>query len=236
MKYQMINEKIRSLNKHFEHPSYSLERKLHSEVKNGMLEEALKSQQEFLSMERPMLATDKLRSLKNSFICSCTLFTRSAIDAGVDPDDAFYLSDACIKNIETFTDCDKLEQFEKKILTDFIKLINKTRANKYKTPISDIVMYIYENTTKKLTVASIAEYTHLSKDYLSKLFYKVVGIHLTDYILMQKVEMSKNFLEHTDMKITDIAVLFEFCNQGYYSKVFKKYTDTTPYMYRRNSH
>ena len=236
MKYQMIQEKIKSLNKHFEHPSYNLERKLHSQIKNGLLEEALKTQAKFLLVERPVLAMDKLRSLKNSLICSCTLYTRAAIESGVDPEDAFFLSDACIKNIEEFRDFKTLEQYENEVLTDFVNLINMTTYRKYPRPIADIVEYIYENSTKKITVASIAENTHLSKDYLSKLFYKTVGIHLTDYILMQKVELSKNFLEHTEMKITDIAALFEFCNQGYYSKVFKKYIGSTPYMFRKNGH
>jgi len=230
----MINEKIRSLNKHFEHPSYYLEKKLSSQIKNGQLDAALKTQSEFLTVERPVLAIDGLRSLKNSLICSCTLYTRAAIDSGVDPEDAFCLSDVCIKNIEEFRDIVQLGEYEKEVLTNFVNMVNKTKYKKYQRPISDIVEYIYENSTKKITVASIAEYMHLSKDYLSKLFYKNVGIHLTEYILMQKVEMSKNFLEHTDMKITDIACLFEFCNQGYYSKVFKKYTNETPYLYRKN--
>ena len=46
---------------------------------------------EINSLKRTRLSKDALRSVKNSLICSVTLFTRAAIDGGVMPEAAFTL-------------------------------------------------------------------------------------------------------------------------------------------------
>ena len=71
------------------------------------------------------LASTPLRSLKNSLICSCTLFTRAIIRGGVDPDTAYNLSDVIIQQIEKFEDYNKLQDFEVKMVHTFIDTFRK---------------------------------------------------------------------------------------------------------------
>ena len=69
--------------------------------------------------------------------------------------------------------------------------------------------------------------------YLSKIFHKEVGITMTDYIHIQKIEVAKHFLEFSKMSITEIATLLDFCNPAYFSNVFKKHMQMTPLAYRK---
>lgn len=230
----LIKEKLHNYNRYYSHPSYSMEKKLISEIRSGMLDEALASLDALNTLEKSRLAYDSIRSLKNSQIASCTLFSRAAIEGGVDPEDAFSLSDSFIKKIETLNKEMDLMQLECSMVTEFVRLVKQTKIRKYTRPVAKVVSYINEHTSAKLCVRSLAEVAHLSPDHLSKVFFDEVGVHLTYYIQQRKIEVSKVFLAHSDMKISDIAAILEFCNAAYFSSVFKKHTGTSAIEYRKH--
>ena len=232
MENAFIKEKLRNLKLQFNHPSYALERQLLRSITLGMLEESLRVLHVINSFERPQLSRNSLRSLKNSLIGSCTLFTRAVIQAGVSAEDAFDLSDAMIYEIESFEKESGLQEFEYEMVKNFIGLIKSSDIASYRYPVSMLVNYIHEHVTAKLSVSDMAHMTNLSTDYLSKLFHEEVGIAISDYIMLQKVEAAKNFLVYDDMKIMDIATLLAFCNHGHFSAMFKKHTGFTPMEYR----
>ena len=233
MSNDLVLEKLHNLNLHYVHPAYSLEKKLISEIKMGLIQEATTTLEQINKLEKAKLARDNVRSSKNSLIASCTIFTRAIIDAGLHAEDAFDLSDAWIKRIEALDKDSDFGYFEKAMLEDFISHLNNTRIQHYPYPISKVVNFIYKHTTQKMSVASLAEMTHLSANYLSKLFHREVGLPLSDFIQERKIAVAKNFLEHSNMKITDIATLLQFCNHGYFSNVFKKHTGISPAQYRK---
>jgi AraC-like DNA-binding protein len=53
-----------------------------------------------------------------------------------------------------------------------------------------------------------------------------------DYINLNKCEESKYFIKYTNMLISEIAFLFNYCNQAYYSNSFRKYVGITPSEFR----
>lgn len=230
----LIKEKLQNYNRFYSHPSYSMEKKLISEIRSGMLDEALASLDALNTLEKSRLAYDSIRSLKNSQIASCTLFSRAAIDGGVDPEDSFSLSDSFIKEIETLSKEKDLMQLECSMVSEFVRLVKQSKIKKYTRPVAKVVSYINEHTSSKLYVRSLAEVAHLSPDHLSKVFFDEVGVHLTYYIQQRKIEVSKVFLAHSDMKISDIAAILEFCNAAYFSSVFKKHTGTSAIEYRKH--
>lgn len=230
----LIEEKKKNFSMHYTHPPFNLEKKLLRAIELGKVEESLTVLTEINALERANLAKNKVRSIKNSLIASCTLFTRSAIEAGVIPEDAFDLSDVFIKHIEKFHDVDELLAFEAEMVREFIALIKESTLFNYQYPISKIVRYIMENIFSRLTVANLAELVFLSPDYLSRLFHKEVGIPITLFIQQQKVEVAKHFLEFDDMSITELSEMLDFCNQGYFTNTFKKITGVTPAAYRKS--
>lgn len=233
MKSLLIKEKLKNYNLHYRHPSYYYEKKLLNEMRLCLLDEALHTLKEINTLDRPALAYDSIRSLKNSLIGSCTIFTRAVIEAGIDYEDAFNLSDVFIKHIESLDHEKELKEFEYKMVKDFIELIQEDRIKEHPYPISKVVKYIYENASSKLSVNMLAEMNNLSPNYLSKRFHQEVGIPISEYIQIQKIELAKNFLEFSEMKITDIATLLEFCNPAYFTNVFKKHTGISPNTYRK---
>jgi len=236
VKKYSIKEKLKNIDRHYHHPSYLHERKMLKAIQLGSLTEALEDFTKIATLEKPSLANESLRSIKNSLIASCTLFTRAIIEAGIDPEDAYTISDVFINQIEDLSTEATLISFEYDMLKEFVYLVQKHRSDYYPHPISKVIKFIYKNTTEKLSVAYLAHTFNLSPDYLSRLFYKEVGTHLVDYIQNQKIELAKNYLEFSLMPITDIAMLLNFCDPAYFTNVFKKHTGLSPSCYRKNVH
>ncbi len=87
-------------------------------------------------LERATLSKNPVRSKRNSLISWCTLFTRAAIDAGIDYEDAFALSDIFIIHIDERKSLEDLHEFEYVMIAEFIDLIESDAISEYPYPIS----------------------------------------------------------------------------------------------------
>ena len=81
-------------------------------------------------------------------------------------------------------------------------------------------------------VQEIADYLHLNSSYLSELFKQQESMTLTDFILQEKVKLTKNLLTYSPYSYIEIATYLGFSSQSHLGKVFKKYTDMTLRQYR----
>lgn len=218
----------------FAHPSYQLEQELLHWVTQADEKKAIMVLDKINNLEKARLSNHPLRSLKNSLICSCTLFTRATIKAGVTPEYAFDLSDIYIREIEKVNHPSELQELEYEMVATFIKAIRDYQKNPYHNEIIDkAVHYIHDHILQPITLKEIADATNVSPSYLSGLFRRVVGIPLKEYINRKKIEESKYFLQHTESSLLDIALLFGFCNQSYYTALFRKYNGVTPKQHKQ---
>lgn len=233
MNINFIKHKMNKLDSNYKHPSYYLEKKLIQEITGCLLDEAMETLNIINSIERAVLATSPMRSLKNSLIGSCTLFSRAAIEANVNAEDVFSMSDMMILTIEAISDMKTLKTYEYTMVKEFIQLIEQSRISHHSYQVTTIIKYVHTHITENITLDDLVALTHNSKAYLSRLFKEEMGRTIIDYIHEQKIEVSKKFLDHSYMSIADVATLFNFCSPTYYSKIFKKYTGHTPSSYRQ---
>lgn len=233
MSINYFYKKIEYIQEHYQHPSYYLERKLITEIKNGLREEAMATLTSINVMQRATLASSEIRSTKNSLISSCTLFARAATEAGINSEDSFSLSDVLILKLESINNTKELLEFEYYMVDEYIKLILKIRTNSYSLPVSKIISYVHSNITEKITLEDLSNLTSTTREYISTIFKQEVGINIVEFINQEKIKESLPFLELTDLAIINISTTFSFCNSGYYSSLFKKYIGMTPTGYRK---
>lgn len=214
------------------HPSFLLEQQLLGAITNGDDTKAIAILNSINKDQRPKLANEPLRSLKNSLICSCTLFTRAIIQGGVQPETAFNLSDTYILEIERVENKKDVEVLEYDMVVHFIQVLKEAEALPYSKIVNRAVTYIHDHILQDLSLETIAENCYVSPSYLSHLFKKEVGDSIVTFINKKRIKESKYFLLHTTTAISDISLLFHFCNQSYYSSLFKKYTNLTPKEFR----
>jgi len=227
-----FTEMIKNREKLFHHPPYFLEQELLSKIKSGNLNDTLAVLKEINSLKRTRLSKDVLRSVKNSLICSVTLFTRAAIEGGVTPEAAFTLSDSIILAIEEINSMPELMEYEYTAAKQYVQIVQDLSRIKYSNIIQQAISYIYKNLTNKLTLQKISDAIYAHPNYLSSLFKREVGMSLPDYIMKTRVDESKYYIRYTNTKISDIAAFYQFCNQSYYTQVFRKFAGCTPNEYR----
>ena len=229
---EYFSEMIKNRETLFHHPPYFLEQELLLKIKSGNVSDTLSALHEINSLKRTRLSKDALRSVKNSLICSITLFTRAAIEGGVMPEVAFTLSDSLILAVEDMHTLAELVSYEYTAALQYIKIVQDLSKSKYSNIIQQAVSYIYKNLTNKLTLQKIAEAVYVHPNYLSTLFKKEVGLSLPDYIMKTRVDEAKYYIRYTNTKISDIAAFYQFCNQSYFIQIFRKFVGFTPNEYR----
>ena len=93
--------------------------------------------------------------------------------------------------------------------------------------------YIYSNLSNpELSRPSIAEYLHMSPDYLSYVFHQKFNQTLNAYITSMRIDKAKELLERTNWGLDVIAEKTGFSSSSYFHKQFKKITGITPQQYR----
>lgn len=232
MKKSIKKERMRNLIRDYKHPAYSYELELLKNIRSGKMDESYEAMAHINELERATLSSKPLHSKKYSLIIWCSLFTREAISAGVDFENAFALSDVLINTIDKKSTMKEIEAFEFLMIDAFIDLIHSYGTRHYPYPVSKIVKYIQVNITEKLTVKSLAETFNMHPDYLSSKFKQEVGVPLTWYIQSTKVNEAKNLLANSDNSITEIASILNFGGSSYFSRVFRKHTQMSPGDFR----
>ncbi|MDR2822879.1 MAG: helix-turn-helix transcriptional regulator [Acholeplasmatales bacterium] len=212
--------------------SYLLELQLVNAIEVGDLTLANSLLEEINKKPKAKLSEDELRSIKNSVICSCCLFCRAIIKAGVKDEIAFKLSDIMILEIEKINNKEEVLQFEFKMLERYIKKSREKLVSSYSNVTIKAMQYINKNVKEKLSLDIICKNIFISPPYLSSAFKKETGTTITKYINKIKALESTFYLKHTNLEIGEICYLYNFCNESYYTNVFKSIYDMTPSNYR----
>jgi YesN/AraC family two-component response regulator len=213
----------------FHHTPYNLEERLVEAVIQGNKDFAVLMLAEISRHgAKAVLANDQLRSAKNSVICSCAFLARAAIRAGVGADEAFALSDAAIRHLESLSSTKAVLGYEQEALLQFIALVEQKLCHEYPPDIMHAIEYIHKHLADKITLRDVATNLDIHPVYLSKKFHRETGQTITEYINRCKVEESVWFVRNTTYSIADIAAMYSFSNQSYFITVFRKLLGYTP--------
>lgn len=93
--------------------------------------------------------------------------------------------------------------------------------------------YIQEHYTTKILQEDIAQQLQISVRYLSKIFKSYMGVTLSNYITIYRVNRSIALMQSTDLTLTEIALQVGFRDSQQYSKVFMSVINATPSQYRK---
>jgi len=82
-------------------------------------------------------------------------------------------------------------------------------------------------------VSDIAGQLGVSANYLTKLFRKMLGMSVMDYIHTQRLEHSCRLLTQTHMTVREVAFASGFNDANYFARFFNKYFGETPSSMRQ---
>ncbi len=140
--------------------------------------------------------------------------------------ECFMLIDAKLNETNTVEMADDLIEFYSHVLSD------KKQPGLMHNTVNNVIMYINDNVESSMTVEEVAKKFSISTSHLSRIFREHTGATLVEYITIRKVEESQYYLRFSEEKISDVSERFHFCNQSYFTRIFKKYTGQTPRRFR----
>ena len=221
------------------HNPYDQEVREFTAIEQGDLEMLKKSWKEDYIGKIGVLAKDEIRHARNLGIVVVTLASRAAIRGGLLPEVSFSMSDVFIRKFEEVSDpvmlTNLMHQFEYRYTEMVAELKQQKKGSRRKdqNPRIDACKdYIFKHLHEKIRVQDIAEQLYLNANYLSEIFKNHEGITITEFILREKVNLTKNLLTYSPYSYIEIATYLGFSSQSHLGKVFKKWTGMTLRQYR----
>ncbi|MEE1061423.1 MAG: AraC family transcriptional regulator [Ruminococcus sp.] len=102
--------------------------------------------------------------------------------------------------------------------------------------IEEVLTYVQEHYSEKLTVENAATLISYSPNYFSKLFHELTGTSFIQYVINYRLDIAHKKLTSSDMSITEIAEETGFSNLPYFTRTFTAKYGTTPKAYRKLIH
>ena len=218
----------------FKHSPFEQEFEFYDCVRNGDIDSVKKLMTPLGGSGSGTLSEDPLRNLKYHFVITIAMMTRFCVDGGMEMETAYTLSDLYILKADKCRAEKDIHKLHNEAIIDYTMQMKKIfRGNIYSKPVIMTMDYIYDNLHSKISAEDIAEYVSLSTAYLSRLFHKEVGVTISTYIAVKRVETAQNMLKYSDYSSLDISNYLAFASHSHFISTFRKYTGMTPNEFRK---
>ncbi len=98
-----------------------------------------------------------------------------------------------------------------------------------------LVKYMEHNYNQPLSLSYLAEFSNMSKYYLSREFKKYTGFSPNDYLISLRINQAKVLLKSSDLPAAKIAHEVGIHDLNNFTNLFKKKVGKTPIQYRKST-
>lgn len=218
----------------FRHLPFEKEFEFYDCVKNGDIDSVKRLMTPLGGSGTGILSDDPLRNLKYHFVITLAMMTRFCVEGGMEMETAYTLSDLYILKADKCSRTEDIHKLHSEAILDFTMQMKRiSRGNVYSKPVIMTMDYIYGHLHSKISAKDIAESVSLSTAYLSRIFHKEVGVTISTYIAVKRVETAQNMLKYSDYSSLDISNYLAFATHSHFIGTFKKYTGMTPNEFRK---
>ncbi len=217
----------------FPHNTYDLEQTMLSIVRKGDTAALRQWFSKAPAVRGGILAGEALRQMRNTFIVTATLVSRSAIRGGMDVEDAVSLSDSFIQQCELLSSPDRLTNLQYHMIEEFTERVDRIRQGSHESRLAiQVANYVQKHLSEPISTETLAKELYLSRTHLSACFHRETGETLTAFITKEKMEEAKRLLRYSDKSMTAISNYLGYSSPSHFGKVFRKTAGCTPREYR----
>lgn len=118
-----------------------------------------------------------------------------------------------------------------------VKHINLSHTKKImdKTLIDNIIGYMKNELSSRLTLGDIVKYANLSPTTLKTIFKKETGMGIIKYYNILKTEQAKTLIREGRYNFTEISIKLGYDSVHYFSRQFKNLTGMSPREYAKST-
>ena len=145
------------------HRAPSIEYSFYNAVKTGDMEYVIKNCKEdaFIHLEGTgVLSRNSLQNIKYHFVVTTAMITRYCIDGGLEPEQAYRLSDFYILKMDSCSTVRQVADLHHEMAKDFTgKMVLQKKSSILSKPVTQCVDYIYSHIKERITIADLAACT-----------------------------------------------------------------------------
>lgn len=109
----------------------------------------------------------------------------------------------------------------------------KSSTKSHYHTVYSVADYISEHYDQSFSLEELANQFFLSKYYLCRVFKKITGYGINEYVNIHRIQKAKRLLEETNLSISEISQLIGYESLTYFEKIFKTYMTISPLKYRK---
>lgn len=95
-----------------------------------------------------------------------------------------------------------------------------------------VIQKIDDELTTDLSLVQLADLVGFSVPHFCRAFRQTLGCPPYAFIIRRRIERAKDYLRHSAMSVTDIALSCGFSSSSHFSNTFRREVGTTPLAYR----
>ena len=215
------------------HVAIAFETALCHAIENGSRQELMKILYSPVRGRVGTMSLNELRQQKYAAVCLATLLSRAAIRAGLTEEVSFAISDSFCQYIDQLNDIAQIQRCVLSMMTEFCDRVKEVKqTEKYSVVVRKTMDYISVHLHESISLDDLSKHCSLCSRSLSLRFKKETGLGIPDYIHSEKIREAKYMLSHTGYSLSEISCFLNYPSQSYFTQVFKRYTGTTPQLYR----
>lgn len=119
-------------------------------------------------------------------------------------------------------------QYFSQVFQKAIEYIENQYKKRNRIDTDAVEKYIQKNYREGITLEETADYFHVSKEYLSKVFKTDHNIGFSDYVLKLRMERAKELIMVYNAPLKEIGFMVGYVDNAHFYKAFKKYFQVTP--------
>ena len=154
------------------------------------------------------------------------------VDAGMDAYACYSEAGLLLEKISRAEEVVHIEEILASFLERFILLSRQRPKDPDDMLIERATTYLEQHIRDELTRESVAKAVGISPSHFSRLIREKKGRTFTDLLNQYRIERACKLLVRSNYTLAQIANETGFCDQSYFSKVFRRYKDMTPANYR----
>jgi AraC-like DNA-binding protein len=218
------------------HVPYEYELLLLDLIKKGDVEGVRKKSLEIFKdhVHNDHLSANVLRQRKYELVAAAAVVSRFSIEAGLDSETSFTLSDAYIRAADSAATEHEILRILQKLPIDFAGRIRALKKKPFSGIIKRAVEYIEKNLHYEILLSDLARLTGRNASYLSSLFKEEVGVSISNYIIQKRLDEAALMLSESEAPISGIAAALSFGSQSYFTLLFRRHYGKTPREYRKD--
>ena len=105
------------------------------------------------------------------------------------------------------------------------------RCGKYSLSLERMLRYIDQNFTGRISPESLSERFSLSKEHICSLFRGELGMTVSEYVNMVKLNHAVELLSNSSMNVSQISEYLGYSSVYYFSRLFKRRYGVSPTGY-----